>query len=409
MSRFQIPDGWRQQAYKFCLDDGERADPAEASHLGARRFAFNFGRRLVTDQLHARNTYRVLALRQGASAKDANTWAQTMVPVPWSQAAMRRIWNDTKDLITARDDAEREAAVENIHAREVLEALALRQGARATEARNYADRVIPTVGWWKENSKEAYSSGFEAAATAFKNYFASKSGTRNGTPVGWPKPKARYRGRASVSFTTGAIGIVDRHHVQLPVIGVRRTKEPTDKLRLKLKDESAKILRATLSQEGGERFVSFNVIVKRKPSMPATCGVSGTDVGIAHLATSSDGHVVENPRAEKQLRQTISRYQRRMDRQHRTNSPACFNADGTRRRSLPLESTLEAVEADPGQAQACSREGCEHAEGPDPQGVAPSSQHLQRERGRRPERVRHDAERSKQAGVQPGSGRLGPR
>jgi hypothetical protein len=322
---------------------------------------------------------------------------------------MRRIWNDTKDLITARDDAEREAAVENIHAREVLEALALRQGARATEARNYADRVIPTVGWWKENSKEAYSSGFEAAATAFKNYFASKSGTRNGTPVGWPKPKARYRGRASVSFTTGAIGIVDRHHVQLPVIGVRRTKEPTDKLRLKLKDESAKILRATLSQEGGERFVSFNVIVKRKPSMPATCGVSGTDVGIAHLATSSDGHVVENPRAEKQLRQTISRYQRRMDRQHRTNSPACFNADGTRRRSLPLESTLEAVEADPGQAQACSREGCEHAEGPDPQGVAPSSQHLQRERGRRPERVRHDAERSKQAGVQPGSGRLGPR
>ena len=329
MNGFQVPDGWRQQAYKFCLDDGERADPVEASHLGARRFAFNFGRRLVEDQLHARNAYRVLVLRQEASAKDADKWAQTMVPIPWSTAEMRRIWNDTKDLITARNDGEYKAAVENICAREVLEVLALRQGAHTIEARSYADHVIPSVGWWKENSKEAYSSGFEAAATAFKNYFASKNGTRKGTPVGWPKPKARYRGRASVSFTTGAMGIVDRHHIKLPVIGVRRTKEPTDKLRLRLEDESAKILRATLSEEGGRRFVSFNVIVKREARIPATHGVCGTDVGIAHLATSSDGHVVENPRAEKQLRQTINRYQRKMDRQHRTNSPACFNADGT--------------------------------------------------------------------------------
>ncbi|MHB8289311.1 MAG: RNA-guided endonuclease InsQ/TnpB family protein [Acidimicrobiales bacterium] len=329
MNGFQVPDGWSQQAYKFCLDDGERADPVEASHLGARRFAFNFGRRLVTDQLHARNAYRVLALRQGASANDADKWAQTMVTIPWSTAEMRRIWNDTKDLITASNDGEYKAAVENICAREVLEVLALRQGAHTIEARSYSDHVIPSVGWWKENSKEAYSSGFEAASLALKNYFDSRNGTRKGPAVGWPKPKARYRGRASVSFTTEAMGIVDRHHIKLPVIGVRRTKEPTDKLRLRLEDESAKILRATLCEEGGQRFVSFNVIVKREPSMPATCSVSGTDVGIAHLATSSDGHVVENPRAEKQVRQTINRYQRKMDRQHRTNSAACFNADGT--------------------------------------------------------------------------------
>ncbi|MHB8288260.1 MAG: RNA-guided endonuclease InsQ/TnpB family protein [Acidimicrobiales bacterium] len=329
MSRFQIPDGWCAQAYKFCLDDGERADPTEASHLGAKRFAQKWALGLVEDQLHARSTYRVLALRQGASAKDADTWAQTMVPVPWSRPAMRHVWNDQKDLITARDDVEREAAAENICAREVLEVLAFRQGAHAAQARNYADRVVQAVGWWKENSKEAYSSGFEAASLALKNYFDSRNGTRKGPAVGWPKPKRKHRGRQSVGFTTGVVSVVGRHHVQLPVIGVRRTKEPTDKLRLKIEDGTAKILRATLSEEGGRRFVSFNVIVKREPSMPATCSVSGTDVGIAHLATSSDGYVVENPRAEKQVHQTINRYQGRMDRQHRTNSPACFNADGT--------------------------------------------------------------------------------
>ncbi len=65
----------------------------------------------------------MLDLRQGASAKDAETWARTMVPVLWSQPAMRHLWNDQKDLITPRDDAEREAAVESIHARRCSKSL----------------------------------------------------------------------------------------------------------------------------------------------------------------------------------------------------------------------------------------------------------------------------------------------
>ncbi|MHB8289583.1 MAG: RNA-guided endonuclease TnpB family protein [Acidimicrobiales bacterium] len=329
MSRFKVPQGWCAQAYKFCLDDGQRAGALEASWLGAKLFAKKWGLGLVEDQFHATNTNRALALRQGASTKDTDKWAKTMVPVPWSQAAMRHLRNDEKDLITARDDAERKTAVGNIHAREVLEFLALRQGAHRTEARNYADRVVPTVGWWKENSKEAYSSGFEVAALALKNYFDSKNGVRKGPPVGWPKPKRNHRGRQSVGFTIGRIAILDRHHVRLPVISVRGRKAPTDKLRPRIEDGSAKILRATLCEHGHQRFISFNVILKRENRIPATCGVCGTDVGIAHLAAFSDGYVVENPRAERQVRQTINRYQRRMDRRHRTASPACFNPEGT--------------------------------------------------------------------------------
>jgi hypothetical protein len=36
---------------------------------------------------------------------------------------MRHLWNDQKDLITPRDDAEREAAVESIHARRCSKSL----------------------------------------------------------------------------------------------------------------------------------------------------------------------------------------------------------------------------------------------------------------------------------------------
>ena len=57
--------------------------------------------------------------------------------------------------------------------------------------------------------------------------------------------------------------------------------------------------------------------------------VCGHDVGILRIITGSDGHVVENTKPAKQIRAKIRRYQRRMDSQHRTGLPRCFNHDGT--------------------------------------------------------------------------------
>ena len=327
MAKIDLPPGWVHQAYRFEVDRPVR-HPAIASHEGAKRFAWNWGLGLVEEHLRARAAYRVLALRSGASISEADEWAKLMVPVPWKLAQLRKIWNDEKDLVTARSDSERAAASEHIHARRVYETLALRQGATAKEACRFADKVVPGVGWWSENSKEAYSSGFEALAQAFTNYSDSASGKRKGPRVGWPRHKGR-RGRQSVSFTTGAIKVVDRHRVQLPVVGVVRVKEPTDKLRQRIGAGTARILRATLVTEGGKTYVSFAVIAKRGASAKALKGVGGHDVGISALVTSSDGAVAGNPRASRQEAKHISRYQRRMDRQHRTGSPACFGPDGT--------------------------------------------------------------------------------
>ncbi|MHB8332528.1 MAG: RNA-guided endonuclease TnpB family protein [Candidatus Dormibacteria bacterium] len=327
MGKIDLPPGWVHQAYRFEVDRPARS-PGIASHEGAKRYAWNWGLRLVEEQLHARDAYRVLALRSGASIPQAEEWAKVMVPVPWSQAQLRKLWNDQKDLVTARSDEERVAASEHIHARQVYEVLAIRQGATAPEARNFADRSVPGVGWWSENSKEAYSSAFEALAQAFKSHFESISGKRKGPRVGWPRHKGRG-GRQAVSFTTGAVKLLDRHHVQLPVVGGLRVKEPTDKLRTRLQAGTARILRASLVSEGSRTYVSFAGITQRCTPAGAPQGVCGHDVGISALVTSSDHQVVENPRAEQQVRKPISRYQRRMDRQHRTGSPNCFNEDGT--------------------------------------------------------------------------------
>src|SRR5207237_7053081 len=106
-------------------------------------------------------------------------------------------------------------------------------------------------------------------------------------------------------------------------------KEPTDKLRLRLASGSARILRASLVSEGARTYVSFSVIAERRSSTHAPRGVCGHDVGIAALLTSSDGSVTQNPRSADAAKKRISRYQRRMDRQHRAASPACFGSEDT--------------------------------------------------------------------------------
>jgi putative transposase len=97
------------QAYQFALDLTPRQQGRVASHVGAHRFTFNWGLALVKDRLDRRK-------------------AGEDVRVPWSLFELRREWNQAKH------------------------------------------EVAP---WWRENSKEAYSSGLDALARALTNWLAS--------------------------------------------------------------------------------------------------------------------------------------------------------------------------------------------------------------------------------------------
>ncbi len=267
------------QALRFELDPSDRTRSALASHCGASRYAFNWGLRLVEDQLEATRTLRVLALRQGASTEEATAWARQVTgPVPWSLSALRREWNRQKTAVAP---------------------------------------------WWKQNSKESYSSGLDALARALHHFSHSKRGTRAGASVGFPHRKKRWA-RRSCRFTTGAITVVDDRHVQLPRLGRIRTKEPAVKLRRLLDRGQARILSATVSEEAGRWFVSFTCEVERQ-DLPATepAAVVGIDLGVKHLAVVSTGEVVENPEA-------LFRYERRMRRLQRA---ASRRQKGSRRRA----------------------------------------------------------------------------
>src|SRR5919197_1016101 len=197
------------QAYRFALDPTPRQQRALWSHCGAARYAHNWALDLVKQRLDQR-----------AAGMD--------VEVPWTLPALRREWNRAKHVVAP---------------------------------------------WWRENSKEAYSSGLDGMARALKNWLDSKAGRRKGPGVGFPHPKAKHRTRPSCRFTTGAIRVEpDRHHVVLPRIGRVRTHESTRKLARRLEQGTARILAATISRTGERWFVSFTCQVQRAVAGPRRPG-----------------------------------------------------------------------------------------------------------------------------------------
>ena len=120
---------------KVALDPTPRQARLLASNAGAARFVFNLGLMHVKSQLNG------LTSCGGKGKAD------------WSMPALRRWWNEWKQELAP---------------------------------------------WWRENSKEAYTSGLQSLANAFANYFAWRDGERGGDRMGWPKPTKQAQDHAEV-------------------------------------------------------------------------------------------------------------------------------------------------------------------------------------------------------------------
>jgi putative transposase len=253
------------RALLFALDPTPAQAQAFRSHCGAQRFAFNFGLALVRANLDQREAERSYGIADADLTPAAS----------WSAYGLRRIWNATKS----------EAAP-----------------------------------WWAENSKESYSSGLANLAAALSKWASSRSGTRAGPRVAFPRFKGR-RSRSSCRFTTGAFGLAaDRRHVRLPRIGAVRTCESTRKLARKIETGQARIRSATLSWQRGRWHVSFSVELPdpeppdREPAPHGGGRVVGVDLGVSTLATLSTGRRVPNRRHLDRELARLRRAQRRVSR-----------------------------------------------------------------------------------------------
>jgi putative transposase len=259
--RFAIPDGWVVRGFRFEVESTEPEQPSRiAQHFGARRYAYNW------------------ALAQVKANLEARKLDQRVPPLAWDRYQLRKVWNRAKH------------------------------------------EVAP---WWRECSKETYSSGIADLVAALENWSASKRGQRPGRRVGFPRFKARRRDHGRVRFTTGPMRLEpDRRHVVLPVIGRLRSKENTRRLHRLIGKGRARILSMTLTERSGRLAVSVQAIVAHKPRNPsepaARCGV---DLGIGQelaVIAHHDGaiqrvaHPVPWAQVERELRRVDRQLARRL-------------------------------------------------------------------------------------------------
>jgi putative transposase len=146
MARFEVPDGWVVQAYRFALDPTPAQARGLASHAGGARFAHNHVLALVKAVMDQRGAERSYGIDE-----------QELTPVlGWSLPALRKVWNQRKTACAP---------------------------------------------WWGENSKEAYNTGLDALARGLDAWSKSRTGQRAGKRVGFPRFKTAHAVR-SVRFTT---------------------------------------------------------------------------------------------------------------------------------------------------------------------------------------------------------------
>jgi putative transposase len=247
MARFEIPDGWSVQAFRFALDCTPEQAACVRRQFGGRRKARNWA----------------VATLKADLARYHATGTETPKP---SLPALRKRWNQAKD----------------------------------TECVNARTGEV----WWPEISKEAFSDGIKAGVDAYWNWQTSRAGKRAGRKVGFPRFAKKGRDRDRVTFTTGAIRVErDRRHVTLPRIGTMRVHENTRRLERLVAKGRARILAATVSRKGTRLVVAFRVLIQRpqQPRVAIPDSRVGVDVGVRVLATvaNTDGQVLErvpNPR-----------------------------------------------------------------------------------------------------------------
>ncbi len=160
-----------QRAYKFALEPSESIEEQFRSHAGAARFAFNWGLAQIAAALDAYGAERATGVKP-----------TTKVPGHFELCTQ---WTRYKDTYAETPDPD--------------------------------GRVL---GWVSENSVCVYQAALRDAALAWKNFFASRSGTRAGRRMLRPRFKSKHTARPSFQVHGGSLYLRDRSHINLPKIGL---------------------------------------------------------------------------------------------------------------------------------------------------------------------------------------------
>ena len=200
------------------------------------------------------------------------------------------------------------------------DALRARQEAFATglpyigdaelSARLTAAKASPERAWLGEVSAVVLQQALADLNTAYRNFFASVTGKRNGPKIEPPRFKSRKDHRQAVRFTANArFKVLPDGKLRLPKIGdvpVRWSRE------LPSEPSSVTVIR----DSAGRYFASF-VIETAPGTLSKAKPVIGIDLGLTHFAVLSDGRKIASPRFLRRAENKLRRSQKALSRKEK--------------------------------------------------------------------------------------------
>jgi putative transposase len=149
-----------------------------------------------------------------------------------------------------------------------------------------------------EVAKDVAEGAFADLAAAFKNFFDSQTGKRNGQTVRYPKFKSKKRSKLSFRLNNDKFKVAE-YGFYVPRLG---WVNMTEQLRFQ-----GKLMGAVVSKEADWWYVAISVAVKLPGCILFPKPSVGIDLGVATLATLLDGATLEN---QKVLRSELVKLKR---------------------------------------------------------------------------------------------------
>ncbi|MBF6437280.1 RNA-guided endonuclease InsQ/TnpB family protein [Nocardia cyriacigeorgica] len=173
-----------------------------------------------------------------------------------------------------------------------------------------AAKATPERAWLGEVSSVVLQQALADANTAYRNFFASVTGKRQGPRLGTPRFRSRRDNRQTIRFTRNArFAVTPGGKLRLPKIGdvaVRWSRE------LPAPPSSVTVIK----DAAGRYFASFVIEVDPEP-MPQVDTEVGIDLGLATFAVLSNGKTILSPKFFRQAERRLRKAQQNLSRKEK--------------------------------------------------------------------------------------------
>ncbi|MES9539166.1 RNA-guided endonuclease TnpB family protein [Actinomadura sp. NPDC000600] len=171
-------------------------------------------------------------------------------------------------------------------------------------------KKTPERAWLGEVSAVVLQQALADLSTAYRNFFASVSGKRNGRRVAAPRFRSRKDGRQAIRFTRNArFTVTAGGRLRLPKIGDVRVRWSRP---LPSEPSSVTVIR----DAAGRYFASFVVETADEP-LPDVAAEVGIDLGLTYFAVTSDGRKITSPRFLRRAQRRLRKAQQALSRKQK--------------------------------------------------------------------------------------------